>query len=554
VPSRIPLANARGSVFPRSRDTAPSRDRKGAVVLCAAVIAPFAFLLLIPLALTAHPCETCHPTEVAGYSHSSMARSLRRAGKEPEGAFTAAGSGARFTIHSDGKRTWQRMERAGEISEQPVAYVIGSGSHADGYLIQIGDHLFQSPICYYTNRQAYGLAPGYERIAEPDFTRPVGEECVLCHSGRPLPVPGTANQYTPPVFAEEAISCQRCHGAADAHLRRPVPGSIINPAKLAPAARDSICEQCHLAGITRIPNPSAHFEDFRPGQRLEEVFTVYTRDHRADAGAFKVISHAEQLARSACARNSQGKLWCGTCHNPHPAAAPTSRTFNARCQECHQGKLPKSHPTDSNCVSCHMTRRQAQDGGHTVFTDHRIARRPDRDEPPDQPASQLDDLVAWRDPEPALQSRNLALAYVNAGISGRSPAQIVRGYRMLTEVQRTAPALFKFSDIGVLKGIGRALLLGKEPLEALIAFERVLQLVPNNATNEEDVGIACLESGQVEKAATHLERALELDPLLLSAATALQQVYRRQGDNEKATALGDRVRHAMIGSPMKPGR
>src|SRR6516164_4198769 len=97
-------------------------------------------LLLAPLVVGAHPCESCHPREVAGYSHSGMARSLRRPGKEPEGAFTIAGSSTTFTIHSDTKGTWQRMERAGEVSEYKVAYVIGSGSHASGYLIQAGDH------------------------------------------------------------------------------------------------------------------------------------------------------------------------------------------------------------------------------------------------------------------------------------------------------------------------------------------------------------------------------------------------------------------------------
>ncbi len=434
------------------------------------------------------------------------------------------------------------MERGGDVSEFQVAYVIGSGSHAEGYLIQITDHLFQSPICYYTNRRAYDLAPGYERIAAPDFTRPVGEECVLCHSGQPLPVAGTANRYTPPLFTQEAITCERCHGAAEEHLRRPAPGSIVNPARLAPAARDSICEQCHLAGVTRIPNPDRTFDDFRPGQRLEEAFTVYVR---AGAHAFKVISHSEQLALSACARNSHGKLWCGTCHDPHSQAVATSQTYSARCQQCHQGRLPKSHPDDAGCVSCHMTRRQAQDGGHTVFTDHRITRRP----APDEAAAQTEDLAAWRDPEPALLARNLALAYLNAGISGRSPTQMVRGYRMLTEVQKSAPR-----DVGVLKGIGRALLLGKEPLEALKAFERVLRLDPDNAGSEEDVGIASLESGQVEKAASHLERALELDPLQLSAATELLAVYRRQGDNEKAAALQDRMRRTMQGSPSRSSR
>jgi tetratricopeptide (TPR) repeat protein len=465
-----------------------------------------------------------------------MARSLGPPGNEPGGVFTASASNTRFTIRRDNKGLWQRMDRGGEVSEYRVAYAIGSGKHATGFLVLIGGHLFQSPICYYTERQAYGLAPGFEHIPEPDFTRPVNEECVLCHSGRPLYVPGTTNQYAAPVFAEEAISCARCHGPAEEHLRRPVPGSIVNPAKLAPAARDSVCEQCHLAGVTRILNPGKDFDDFHPGQHLEDVFTVYTR---AGVRDFKVISHAEQLALSACARNSQGKLWCGTCHDPHAQTAQTSETYNNRCQSCHRGKLAESHPGANNCVSCHMTRRQAQDGGHTVFTDHRIARRPGLDEPPAPPT---EELVAWREPEPALQERNLALAYVNAGISSRSPAMMVRGYRQLTEVQKTAP-----DDVAVLKGIGRALLLGKQPLEALRAFGRVLQLAPTSATSEEDVGVSCLEAGQLDEAALHLERALSLDPLSLTAATALEEAYRKQGRQEKSESVRNKIRLAMRG-------
>jgi hypothetical protein len=459
-----------------------------------------------------------------------MARSLRRPAVEPEGAFAAAGSGTRFTIRSGINGTWQRMERAGEVSEYRVAFIIGSGRHAAGSLILIGDHLFQSPVCYYTSRRAYDLAPGYEHIPEPDFTRVVDEECLLCHSGRPLPVPGTSNRYMPPVFAEESISCSRCHGPAGEHLRRPVPGSIVNPAKLELAARDSVCEQCHLAGVSRIPNPGKTFADFKPGQRLEEVFTVYTR---GGAAGFKVISHAEQLARSACARHSPGKLWCGTCHDPHSPEEPSTLTYNSRCQACHRSKLAKTHPADGNCVSCHMPRRPAQDGGHTVFTDHRIVRRP----APEESGAPPETLVAWREPEPALQARNLALAYVNAGISVRSPSQIVRGYRMLTEVQKATP-----DDVVVLKGIGRALLLGKAPAEALRAFEQVLRLVPDSAAAEEDVGVACLESGQADAAVAHLERAMTLDPLALSAATALEEAYRKQGREEAADSLAKRMR------------
>jgi Flp pilus assembly protein TadD len=428
------------------------------------------------------------------------------------------------------------MERNGEVTEYPVAFVIGSGSHAAGYLIEIGGHLFQSPLCYYTSRRAYGLAPGYENVAEPDFTRPVGEECVVCHSGRALYLPGTVNRYAPGVFADEAISCERCHGPAAEHLRRPVAGSIVNPAKLPLAARDSVCEQCHLSGVTRVLNPGRSFSDFRPGQRLEEVFTVYTAA-KPSGRAFRVISHAEQLAQSACARGSQGRLWCGTCHNPHAQTSPQS--FNGRCLSCHRTALATSHPAGEDCVGCHMTRRQAQDGGHTVFTDHRIARRPESGEAD----AAGEDLVAWREPEPALRTRNLALAWSRSGIASRSPSRIVQGYKMLTQVQAGAP-----DDVAVLEAIGRTLLLGKEPLEALRAFTRVLELSPASAAAEENVGTAWLEAGRPDEAAAHLERALELDPLLVSAATVLEAAYRKQGDTPKAERLGKQMKEALQGA------
>ena len=489
------------------------------------------FLLSTGTCFAAHPCQSCHPREVAAYSQSAMANSLRRPAKEPTGAFNA-GADARFTIHTGTGAFLQRMDRGGETSEYRIAYVIGSGRHASGYLVQAGDHLFQSPICYYTVRRAYDLAPGYERISTPDFTRPVGEQCLLCHSGKPLPIAGTANRYASPAFSSAGISCDRCHGPAEEHLRKPIPGSIVNPAKLANAARDSVCEQCHLAGVARILNSGKTFQDFHAGQPLEETFTIFT----ARARGFRVISHSEQLAQSLCVKESGSKLWCGTCHDPHPASPVSKATYNSRCEACHAGPLSKSHASEKDCVSCHMPKRQAQDGGHTAFTDHRIARRPEGE----LPSASQDELVPWRAADPVLQARNLALAYVDAGIANRSPTQMVRGYRMLTEVEKTSP-----NDVAVLRAIGRALLLGKQPSEAVRAFERALVLTPGNATSEEDAGVACLEAGDVENAVRHLEQAMASDSLLLTAATALQQAYRQQGHGERADALANRIRREM---------
>ena len=392
-------------------------------------------------------CQTCHADEVAGYAQSAMAHSLRAAGREPEGSVAIRDE--KITMHSTPSGYWQRLETASEATDYRIDYVIGSGKHASGYLLDLAGHLFQSPVVYYKSRHAYDLAPGYENVAHPDFTRPIAEGCS-------------------PAFSAEAITCERCHGSAERHLENPRAGTIVNPAKLEPAARDSICEQCHLLGVGRVLNPGKTFADFRPGEPLENVFTTYRNvlPSSAEGEKFKVISHVEQLERSVCARKSNGRLWCGTCHDPHAKPAEPVQYFRSKCLSCHMQKFPTSHPDrHSNCMSCHMPRRNAGDGGHTAFTDHRIQRRPavEQELPPGS------DIAAWREPAPEFQKRNLGIAYINAGMERRSREFIGRGYRLLTEVQQQF-----VDDEEIFTAMGSALLIAKQTSEAEFAFERAL--------------------------------------------------------------------------------
>jgi hypothetical protein len=124
------------------------------------------FLLVAPPAVQGDSpgarCAACHAREVAGYSQSAMAHALRRPAREAEGAFVHAASNPRFVIHSDPEGIWQRMERDGDASNCRLDYVIGSGAHKYEYLVRIGTHLFQSPICFYARLGRYDLAPGAE--------------------------------------------------------------------------------------------------------------------------------------------------------------------------------------------------------------------------------------------------------------------------------------------------------------------------------------------------------------------------------------------------------
>ena len=506
---------------------------------------PSLLLLLSPVhsaASSSNPCATCHPKEVEGFSHSAMSHALRRPAQEPQGSFEHTLSGTRFTIYSNATGFWQRMDRDGEVSEYRVDYVIGSGKHASGYLVRIGDHLFQSPLCYYPRLKRYDMAPGYEENRAPDFVRAVTLDCLLCHSGKPLHIAGTLNEYQSPAFAQESISCDRCHGDPTKHLKMPLPGTIVNPAKLAPNARNSVCEQCHLKGVARVLNPGKKSEDFHPGQPLEEVFTIYTVAVPPGSApqTLKVISHVEQLALSLCARKSNGRLWCGTCHDPHDQSDKSPQYYRSRCLSCHKGTLSSAHSGGPNgdCVACHMSKRNAKDGGHTVFTDHRIASRPESEQ--QSATAGKGDLVPWRDPPPALRERNLAIAYVNGGFENHSASEIVQGLHMLTEVQKQFP-----DDPAVLTALGQAILAVNRPIEAAQLFERVLELGPDSTLNEENAGTAWMQAGRTDKAMVHLERAIKRDPLLLPVAQALMEVYRQQDDEEKASALAERVRQAL---------
>ncbi len=500
--------------------------------LAAIVLADLTLAIAQPPAASNLACARCHPSETAGYALTPMAHALGGVTAEPPGDFTHAISKTRFSVRVTGSKTdWtmtQRLERDRISGSYVPAYAVGSGTHAVAYLIELSGHLFQSPICFYAGR-GWDMAPGYEQNPEPDFLRPVTPDCLFCHSGQARPVEGSLNRYEDPPFEAEGITCARCHGPADAHLRSPVPGSIVNPAKLPVRARDSVCEQCHLSGEARLANPGRQLSDFQPGQNLEDVFSVYVFASSLDPSrpaALKVISQAQQLALSTCARRSNGKLWCGTCHDPHQQPGDPKVWFRSRCLSCHGEALLRTHPKpNDDCVGCHMPQRPVSDGGHTVFTDHRIARRP----PPaaETAVSEPDEtesLVAWHEPVKALQQRNLGLAEIEVGERIKNVPLISQGAKRLTECWPNFP-----KDAALLTALGQVLLGVHDAEEAASVFERAIQAEPDNPSNYLHAALAWKEARNPQKAIGCLENALRLDPIVEQPYRVLTAIYQEQG-------------------------
>jgi tetratricopeptide (TPR) repeat protein len=331
--------------------------------------------------------------------------------------------------------------------------------------------------------------------------------------------------------------------------------AIVNPARLAPERRDSICAQCHLTGAERVARPGRELDTFRPGELLSDFVTVFVRS--GGAPGMLVTSHVEKLAQSACKRAAGDKLWCGSCHDPHarPAEAEKAAWFRAKCLTCHE--LNACSATEAvrrsrgdDCTACHMPRSTVLDADHVVFTDHSIPRRPGSSTPPPPPDAPL---VRF-DGAPA-GPRDLGIAYASLAGRERVPAYQGRAFELLREAvsagARDPQALLYLAELYKNRGdeksalplyeeamrldpdqVGASVALGAlradrgEWAEAIRLFQDALSKNPALVGVRTALAVALLQSGQAEQARAVLEKALEFDPAYGPARQLLNQMRK----------------------------
>lgn len=459
------------------------------------------FSLLVPFsAWAAHSCLPCHQKQVTGFAQTGMGRSASTQISLPDGQ-VRNGMAAVRNVH-------EQTILSASSEKFPLAYAIGSGNEGVSLLVNVNSFLFQAPVSWYSKRKQWDLSPGFEHDTTLTFDRGVGSDCLFCHTGKASPVPGTLNRYREPVLAEVAIGCERCHGSSESHLKMPQRGNIVNPVKLDVTRRDSVCEQCHLGGEARILNPGKRFEDYQPGMRLEEVFSTYVVKQKTDA--LHVVGHAEGLAQSACAIKSQGKLWCGSCHDAHQQPVNAKQWHRQKCIECHAESSLTRHPADKDdCAACHMPRKKSYDGSHTAFTDHRIQRS-------QRPGTKEDaqELVEWRPADASFHDRNLGLAYVSAGEKHVSAQALNEGLRLLFKARE-----HHSRDAALNSAIGAVLMRKNAAAAAARFFRAAIEAEPGRGANHLNLAAALMGAGQKGEARRSVEEALKLDP-------GIEEAYR----------------------------
>lgn len=495
-------------------------------------------------------CAECHADISRRYAGHPMGRSLAGVlDAEPVEDYDEA-SFAR------GHRTF-RVERTAEgvlhhesmtgIDGEPiydqaveVAYALGSGRRGRGYVIDRGGLCFLSPISWYSGRNGWDLSPGYDPHS-PRFERPATDVCLGCHSGR-LNLPPGGDRYGDPPFLEEAIGCERCHGPGEAHVTRyrtndlTLADPIVNPVDLEPARREAVCQQCHLQGDQRVLRYGRSEQDFRPGDRLEDVWTVFVGGTGlAEDGTTAAVSQVEQMRSSRCFIESDGRLGCISCHDPHGVPAPDERAdfFDRRCLTCHEGP-PPAHVTarpasagasacalppseqvkasaSGSCIHCHMPRLAANDVPHTSQSDHRILRRPSEAKPRDGPPAgdRTAELFAGAgDRLPPIevaraQGLNLAIEADKAGDAGLA----ARAERLLRESLAAAP-----DDADALEALGDSLEVLGRPEEAVGRWRQAAEVSPRREATLSRLATAGLESGRLAETLDVLDRLITVNP------------------------------------------
>jgi predicted CXXCH cytochrome family protein len=318
--------------------------------------------------LSAATCAQCHAAEYEAWSESPHALTLVTAQGVPAEQLAKADTDrevlGRFLTNLGG--LWLESPRVSEPVR--IDWIFGSGVHArtpvstwldpQGRTVMLEHALSWYPPGFLAATlgsdgvHARAGLPGCGKLLDPVTTR----ACFGCHATRVPEKDGRIDEAA----VTTGVGCVRCHADAEQHARARR-ASLHDPPRSESRTRSPLesiraCGECHRRDDQLIP------DDVRPDNLLLVRF--------APVG----------LSQSACfTRQTDRRLDCLTCHDPHVSADRRPLAAAERCLSCHGSTAPHSEcpaaPSTSDCTTCHMPKVEVQP--HLRFTDHWIRVRDD---------------------------------------------------------------------------------------------------------------------------------------------------------------------------------
>jgi hypothetical protein len=464
------------------------------------------------------------------------------------GEFTHAASGVHYRLFVRDGRAWLSYDRPNAPperslkGEQELTYFVGSGQRGRTYLFQNQGYWFESPVNWYSKQRVWDMNPKSPNVREMPFTLKVDTGCLHCHATGAQPsLPGSRNHFGVRPFLYGGITCQSCHADPAAHLASGGKAPILNPAKLSPSKRDSVCLQCHLEGETAVNIQGRSLSDFLSGEDLSDYVTHFV--HAGELGpAGRATSQWEALLQSECKRKSGDRLTCTTCHDPHssPPAGQRVSYFRGRCLTCHGAPsfVSKHHPDQPDCSQCHMPREKTGDVAHEQLTDHRIQRRPMLSLDPSVPRTG-DLTVVGGGPA---SDRELGLAYFQLAERG----DVQAGHRSMQLLQQAERRGGEQADPDLHTALGLMEQLSGNRQAAVSEYQAALRANPADSVAAGDLAILEARAGDAKDAVAGLQWVSEHDPADTSAGIDLAMLECSIGDPQAATTA---LRHVLQFSP-----
>jgi hypothetical protein len=379
--------------------------------------------------------------------------------------------------------------------------------------------------------------------------------CVTCHAGRLDPAGDFPNHFRADPFIEESISCERCHGPAKGHVTdmegrdTAEASSILKLGELTSTQQNHLCFQCHLSGERRIPHFGRTDFDFRPGNRLDDVWTVIVEGTGISSdGTTEAVSQVEQMLSSNCFKGSDRQLKCLSCHGAHSTPPEQEREvfYRARCTNCHGENVVScaqplekrlmATPADS-CIHCHMPKLAANDVPHTSQTDHRVLRRPITSAPS---SKKRPELVVFKDgPSTLPQSeieRAKAIAIVRIADGSGNRVAAADAIPLLERWLKVVP-----NDIPAIESLGLAYFLLQDQLNAARHWERGLELAPKHERLLRRMFVLCHETQQIEEGIQYGRRLVSVNSWDYEYLGRFAHMLGEADRLEEATEFGERA-------------
>ena len=315
-------------------------------------------------------CAGCHVEIAAAHKQSDHARTLRRVEELDE--LLQANS---LKFHYKSNDVEYRIEKSskpeylldlvavkGQLTDRlHLSWGFGSGRRGVTFVGKTDRGGYgQSLVSWYQKLNALDITTGLDRSVS-DATDALADgltpakrvECFSCHVTR---APETLPEVIDNSIA--GIQCERCHGPGEAHVKAIRAGASQTGSKIGNLGSLRAREQIRFCG-------ACHGEP--PGESdltaLSEIIAHHTT----------VRFPPKRLVLSRCFDESDGRLKCTTCHDPHSVLPTSLSAFDVKCLACHSsksGRFSACPVSRQDCVSCHMPREKLM--MHSDFADHWI--------------------------------------------------------------------------------------------------------------------------------------------------------------------------------------